>query len=67
MFFRRKADAIQMEHSGSYKDRDSGKGFRIEHWQIIAAVLMLFDILAVNLSYFTALWIRFDCKYSQIP
>ena len=56
-----------MEHSGSYKDRDSGKGIRIEHWQIIAAVLMLFDVLAVNLSYFTALWIRFDCRYSQIP
>lgn len=56
-----------MEYSESQKDRDSGKRRKIEHWQIISVVLMLFDILAVNLSYFTALWIRFDCRYSQIP
>ena len=29
--------------------------------------LVLYDILAVNLSYFLALWIRFDCRFSQIP
>ena len=56
-----------MEHSRSHKDTDKGKKLRIEHWHIISVVLMLFDILAVNLSYFTALWIRFDCQYSRIP
>ena len=29
--------------------------------------LMILDALVINLSYFFALWIRFDCKYSRIP
>ncbi len=43
------------------------KSFHLEHWHIIAGLLMLFDILALNLSYFLALWFRFDCVYSSIP
>lgn len=39
---------------------------KIEHWQIIAALLVLYDMVAVNLSYFLALWFRFDCTYSRI-
>ncbi len=39
----------------------------LEHWQIIAIYLVLYDIVAVNLSYFFALWIRFDMRYSTIP
>lgn len=34
---------------------------------MIAVVLALYDIVAVNLSYFLALWIRFDCIFSRIP
>ena len=34
----------------------------------IAAILLLcYDIIAVNLSYLIALWLRFDCRYSMIP
>ncbi len=33
----------------------------------IAAVLMLYDLLAIHLSYFFALWLRFDLNYSTIP
>ena len=47
------------------KRRGWGSG-RLEHWQIIALLLMAYDFVVVNLSYFLALWIRFDCKYSAI-
>ena len=33
---------------------------------LLTGVLMLYDIVAVNLAYFLALWIRFDCKFSSI-
>lgn len=39
----------------------------VEHWQIIAVFLMLYDFLAVCVSYFIALWIRFDGSFSAIP
>ena len=39
----------------------------IEHWQIIVVYLVIYDIVAVNLAYFLALWFRFDCAFSQIP
>ncbi len=42
------------------------KETRIEHWQIIAIFVMLWDFLSVHLSYFLALWLRFDCHYSAI-
>ena len=29
--------------------------------------LVIYDIVAVNVSYFAALWLRFDLQYSQIP
>ncbi len=38
-----------------------------EHWQVIALYLMVYDIIAVNLAFFMALWIRFDLQYTQIP
>ena len=37
-----------------------------EHWQAIAALLLIYDALIVNLSYFLALWLRFDCRFSFI-
>ena len=39
----------------------------IEHWQIIAVFLALYDAAAMCLSYFLALWIRYDCLFSNIP
>ena len=38
-----------------------------QHWQNIAFLLGVYDIVAVNLSYFMALWFRFDCHFSTIP
>ena len=40
---------------------------RIEHWQIISALLMVYDFIAVCLAYFLALWLRFDGLVKSIP
>lgn len=39
----------------------------IEHWHIIAVLLVVYDIVAVNLAYALALWLRFDCAIGSIP
>lgn len=39
---------------------------KLEHWQVVTLLLMLYDFTAVALSYCLALWIRFDCKFSRI-
>ena len=38
----------------------------LEHWQIVSALLMVYDIVAVNAAYLVALWLRFDCQFSMI-
>ena len=47
--------------------RRKDRQHRIEHWQIIALMLAVYDAVAVNLAYFLALWFRFDCMFSEIP
>lgn len=39
---------------------------KLEHWKIITLLLIVYDFLAVSVSYFAALWIRFDCRFSRI-
>ena len=46
------------------KQKNGGK--KIEHWQVISILLMFYDFLTVVFSYFLALWIRFDCRFSLI-
>ena len=43
------------------------KNKKLEHWQKIAAGLLLYDALAVCIAYFAGLWLRFDCQFSAIP
>ena len=38
-----------------------------EKWRTVAAALMLYDIAVAIGSYFLALWLRFDCNFSEIP
>ena len=38
-----------------------------KHWQKVAFYLVLYDIVAVNFSYFFALLLRFDLSYTRIP
>ena len=48
-------------------DKKRSRRFRLEHWQIIALYLMIYDAVAVSGSYFLALWLRFDGRFSAIP
>lgn len=43
------------------------KKLHIEHWKIISIFLIVYDIIAINLAYLAALWIRFDASFSAIP
>ena len=36
------------------------------HWKIVAVLLSCYDMTVVVMSYFLALWLRFDCKFSLI-
>ena len=38
-----------------------------EHWQLIAAFLIIYDFVAVVASWFLALWLRFDGRFAAIP
>ena len=40
---------------------------KIEHWQMIALYLMIYDVLAINFAYFFGLWLRFDLHFTNIP
>ncbi len=44
-----------------------GSVFRLEHWKKVSLILMIYDALAAVLSYFAALWLRFDCSFGSIP
>ena len=44
--------------------KNAGRSFR-RQWDF-SALLVVYDVIAVNLSYFLALWLRFDCRFSSI-
>lgn len=54
-----------MEKDGSASKEKTG--FRIEHWQQVSIYLVIYDAAAVSLSYFAALLLRFDFRFSTIP
>lgn len=39
----------------------------IEHWQVVAVFMTVYDYVAVCAAYFIALWLRFDGSFSAIP
>ena len=41
--------------------------FGLWHWQGVAIMLALYDVVVVNLAYFLSLWLRFDCHFTEIP
>lgn len=47
----------------SRKSRQRG----LEHWQMVALLVAVYDLIIVNGAYFIALWLRFDCAFSEIP
>ena len=40
--------------------------FHIEKWHIIAFLMMIYDLLAIAVAYFLALWLRADAVYGNI-
>lgn len=54
-------------NSTNAKSNKNKISFKLEHWQIVAMFLVLFDAVAVTGAYFLALWFRFDCNYTEIP
>lgn len=45
----------------------TAKRFVVQHWHKVVLCLVLYDIVAMIGAYFFALWIRFDCRFSEIP
>ena len=39
---------------------------KMAHWQLINLGLMLYDVFAVNVAFFLAMWLRFDCSISMM-
>lgn len=39
---------------------------RIEHWEVVTGILMVYDFMTICFSYFLALLVRFDFKFSSI-
>ena len=61
----RKLCPYDQEMTTSNQKQNTKKG--LEHWQVIALYLVIYDVIAVNAAYFLGLWFRFDCTYSAIP
>jgi len=52
------------KHSGSCSCKKRTP--RIEHWHMIALLLAVYDMVVVCGAYFLALWLRFDCHFTEI-
>ena len=63
-------DKEQEEYISDYAEtvrQIGGSMKKLEHWKVIAIYLIIYDKIAVNFSYFMALLVRFDFRYSSIP
>lgn len=40
--------------------------FHVQHWHLITIYLIIYDLVTIAGSYFFALWVRFDCRFSMI-
>lgn len=43
-----------------------GSKRKIEYWQVVRLLLMVYDFIAVIVSFGIALWLRFDCKVTSV-
>lgn len=60
---------MREEHRTSNEQRNIYTSLRshLQHWVIVSAFLMAYDYIVVCGGYFLALYLRFDCHYSEIP
>lgn len=58
-----------MSESGNMrlKYKNLNNKFFLKHWQSVVMLLGLYDVAAVHIAYFLALWGRFDFVFSRIP
>ena len=49
------------------KVKPTKKFFGREHLIGVSLFMMIYDAIAVAMSYFLALWLRFDCRFSMVP
>ena len=63
-----------MEHNKDFNKKEQnaahkmvGSRFHMEHWHMVTVFLVLFDLAASMGAYFLALWLRFDCRFGDIP
>ena len=43
-----------------------GSKRKIEYWQVVRLLLMVYDFIAIIVSFGIALWLRFDCKVTSV-
>lgn len=43
-----------------------GRKVSLKHWQMINILLIMYDLFFVNVSYYLALWVRFDCRANLV-
>lgn len=55
------------QHLGEQELSGKNSKRKIEHWQIISVLMMLYDFAVVCIAYFFALWLRFDGMVGSIP
>ena len=60
-----------MQNMGEAKAKASikkqiGRGL-LQHWHTISFLMAMYDIVAIHIAYFLALWGRFDFVFSKIP
>ena len=60
------AQQIKVQQDNSQNSVET-KTKKFQHWQLVRLFLVVYDIIAVNVAYFFALWLRFDCRFSAIP
>ncbi len=63
-------DKEQEEYIRDYAENsktDRRKYEEVRTWKVIAIYLIIYDMIAVNFSYFMALLVRFDFRYSLDP
>lgn len=64
---KKETESIEKRENTSHQNNSIKKRLHIRHWKIITFYLIIFDIIAVNVSYFFGLWLRFDATFSNIP
>ena len=43
-----------------------GSKRKVEHWKVVRLLLMVYDFIAVIVSFGIVLWLRFDCKVTSV-